>query len=155
LSLIDQALYAAQRGYRGVLKQVLMTHPADCCNADGETLLKIAAQSNHIQVVEFLLQHGADINKADNNQRTALHSAAFYGLFDMVRFLIENGAKLEEREGYYRQTPLHVASSRGYGAIVLYLLQKGADRFSVDRDGWNSSRIANFQGHPQLAQLIT
>lgn len=65
-----------------------------------------------------LLIHGADINSTDEYNRTALWWAAFKGNSRLVKFLIENGAKLTE--DIHGQSPLDVAreqGSRGYREV--------------------------------------
>ena len=43
-------------------------------------------------MVQFLIDNGADINKADKDKRTPLHWAVESGKKEMVELLIENGA---------------------------------------------------------------
>lgn len=50
-----------------------------------------AARVWHVDVAKFLIEHKANVNKADNYGRTALHVAAAVDYPDMVRFLVENG----------------------------------------------------------------
>ena len=64
--------------------------------------------------------------EAENeDNRTPLFAATFYGHFDVVKFLHENGAKLEVRtqEGGY--TPLIVAAQQRHLEVLKFLIQKG------------------------------
>lgn len=51
------------------------------------------ARAWHIDVGQFLVEHGANINQADNYGRTPLHVAAAVDYSDMIQFLIDKGGK--------------------------------------------------------------
>jgi ankyrin repeat protein len=60
-----------------------------------------------IDAVALLLEHGADIQAANGNGQTALHAAVGRG-DQVVRYLVERGARLDARDSFNR-TPLDVA----------------------------------------------
>jgi len=82
-----------------------------------------AERAVSIETVKFLVEHGADVNAAGQFGWTALHSATYQGLNDVVEYLVSKGAKLETRDGF-GQTPLSISntiiteavSSHGYQA---------------------------------------
>lgn len=43
-------------------------------------------------MVEFLVQHGADVNRGDNEGWTPLHATASCGFLSIAKYLIEHGA---------------------------------------------------------------
>lgn len=43
---------------------------------------------DHIDIVEYLIQHGCDVNKTDINNVSALHIACQKGNYDAVRLLL-------------------------------------------------------------------
>lgn len=45
-------------------------------------------------MVEFLVQHGADVNRQDNEGWTPLHATASCGFLSIAQYLIEHGADL-------------------------------------------------------------
>ena len=53
-------------------------------------------------VVELLLENGADVNMADKNQIGPLYAAAQRGSMDIVKMLVDNGANLEPSNGELR-----------------------------------------------------
>ncbi|XP_053464007.1 protein phosphatase 1 regulatory subunit 12C isoform X3 [Nycticebus coucang] len=65
---------------------------------------------------------------------SALHQACIDENLDVVRFLVEQGATVNQadNEGW---TPLHVAASCGYLDIARYLLSHGANIAAVNSDG--------------------
>jgi len=93
-------------------------------NADGSTPLMAAAgygtlapgevagtESEAMEVVEFLLGLGADVNVVDRNGETAMHGAAYKSLPRMVEFLAARGAKPEiwGQKNKHGWTPLLIA----------------------------------------------
>jgi ankyrin repeat protein len=61
-----------------------------------------------IQTVKFLVERGSDVNVAGQFGWTALHSAAYQGLNDVIEFLAGKGAKLDAKD-HFGQTPLSIS----------------------------------------------
>lgn len=59
-----------------------------------------ACEYGYKDVVEFLLEHGADLLDQAGTNETALHWAVVAGNVAMIRLLLDRGASLEERNGY-------------------------------------------------------
>jgi hypothetical protein len=61
-----------------------------------------------------MLDHGADVNAAANDGRTAVHGAALQGYDDVIKFLAAHGADLttKDHKGF---TPLDTALGRAGG----------------------------------------
>jgi ankyrin repeat protein len=100
-------------------------------NDDGDTLLHIAAVSNSVEVVKYLVEgKGINVNMRNNkNQDMPLHKAAAGGNLAVVKYLIERGAPVDAKNAVDFM-PLQVAanSDRANSIDVLkYLLEKGAD----------------------------
>lgn len=58
----------------------------------GNTLLNIAAQNGHKEMMKTLLKRGCDINGQNNKGQTALHFCFAYGYTDLAEWLISKGA---------------------------------------------------------------
>jgi ankyrin repeat protein len=74
-------------------------------------------QKEAIESIRLLLAAGTDVNGADTQGRTAAHGAALWGMTDVVRFLHENGAKLDiqDKRGYTAlDTALGLAGGFGF-----------------------------------------
>ncbi len=59
---------------------------------DGNTLLNLAVQSNSFQIVNFLLNVGANPNTQNNKYNTPLHYALTFHNYEMADMLIRRGA---------------------------------------------------------------
>ncbi len=85
---------AAEAGDVARVSEILTSKPdlVSVKNENGLTPTHLAARRGHVEVVELLLDHGADLEETDNRGFTALLYAASSGNLDLVRFLVERGA---------------------------------------------------------------
>jgi ankyrin repeat protein len=60
-----------------------------------------------VETARLLIQHGADANAMDENNKTALHLASAEGCAEIVQLLIQHGADVNTRD---KRPPLHLAS---------------------------------------------
>lgn len=93
----DQSLFTAAKQGNIVAVKELINKGADInfvceTSCKGWTPLMIAAAENHIDVVKFLLEKGANPNVQNQYGRTALHFAVNYSFEPIVNLLLENGA---------------------------------------------------------------
>ena len=63
---------------------------------EGKNLLHIAAQIGNIHFAEVALKAGLAVNKRTKNGKTAMYYAVKNGRYEMVKFLLDNGAELTE-----------------------------------------------------------
>ncbi len=66
--------------------------PANLTNAQGDSLLILAAYHEHVQLLELLLAAGADVNAINDRGQTALVCAVFKNNPDIVKLLLAAGA---------------------------------------------------------------
>jgi ankyrin repeat protein len=87
--------------------------------------LALAAQLGHAGVVRQLLDAGEDPNRYNpeggHAHATPLHQAALAGHLDVVRLLVERGARRDVRDTIYSGTPLDWARHAGQREIEVYL----------------------------------
>jgi ankyrin repeat protein len=74
----------------------------------GRSILHQSVTDNDVNVVAFLIKHGADVNTKTKFGRTPLHEAALYGHYDIAKLLIEAGADVNARNPR-GETPLFYA----------------------------------------------
>lgn len=100
---------------------------------DRHRALALAAQLGHVEIVGLLLDAGEDPNRynpdGNHGHSTPLHQAAFAGHEQVVRLLVERGARLDIRDTVWHGTPLGWALHSGKPrqlAIAAYLREHGA-----------------------------
>lgn len=115
----DTALYWAVCGGQLKLTRTLVETYHANVRADQGRALDEAAANNRLEIVQYLVSQGADVN-ADY----ALAHAAGSGYFEVVKLLVENGANVEANEDF----AIRRARKHGYTNIAKYLLaQKSSD----------------------------
>jgi uncharacterized protein len=94
-------------------------------------LLKIAAELGYLDVVDLLLDRGADIEATDDLGQRALMSAACYGRAEVVGRLLDSGADIDAVD-WSGQSALSNSAREGHHGLVEFLLSRGARRGIVD-----------------------
>jgi ankyrin repeat protein len=90
------------------------------------TPLMYAAGYDYVEVVQVLLEGGANVDRTEADGFTALHVAALNGNLDVCRLLLDWGAKVDT-VNILEETPLHLAVEEGYLSVVKLLVERGAD----------------------------
>ena len=93
------------------------------------TALALAAQHGHLDVVRLLLDAGEDPNRYNpegfHAHSTPLHQAVWAEHGDVVRLLVERGARLDMRDTVYEGTPLDWAEYGQRTVIADFLRAQG------------------------------
>ncbi len=111
--------------------------------------LYVASMLGHLDVVKYLVAHGADVNAKNQFGNTLLHKASEYGYLDGMKCLVELGADVEAKNGG-GNTPLHKASEYGHLDVVKYLVAYGADVKAKDNYGRTPLHRAREEGHAEV-----
>ncbi|UKZ58786.1 uncharacterized protein TrAtP1_000109 [Trichoderma atroviride] len=145
-------------------------------NKDGRTPLHEAVMKGHINIVKKFFTYDIfldrkNIDKEDNQNRTALHWAALGGYNTILDVLIKNGADVEKisRDG---KTALHLAINADNDTMKQKLLRawigQGGDegliralldddKIQVDTkvdDGQPLLFVASEEGHADIVKLL-
>ena len=97
---------------------------------DRHRALALAALHGEVEMVRLLLDAGEDPDrynpKGNHAHSTPLHQAVLAGHANVVRLLVERGAKLDIKDTIYEGTPLGWAIYGGRTEIAEYLRARGA-----------------------------
>lgn len=103
-------------------------------NAQGgyyQNALEAASLQGHREIVQMLLDRGADANASGGKvYGKALLAASFRGHREIVQMLLDRGADVNAPGGKAHGNALQAASLRGHREIVQMLLDRGA-KFNV------------------------
>ena len=149
----------------------LLDHNADGDNRSKEdqTGLYIASSRGYADVLQSLIDHGADLNAIckdcdeclNEMKWTPLHMAISSKRRDIAILLLDGGADTEILSSL-NQTALYIASSRGYIDAVRLLIDRGADLNAECQDWidgffdlkWTSLHVAIYKEHQDIARLL-
>ncbi len=122
---LEDTLRAALEGDLVTLQKLLDrgTSP-DTTDAEGNTLLMLAARGGQVKVAQLLVSRKASVTQKSKVGDTALMAAALKGEIPMAAFLLEQGAELNPA-GW---APLHYAAFEGRAQMITFLIGKGANK---------------------------
>ncbi|MBX2869924.1 MAG: ankyrin repeat domain-containing protein [Acidiferrobacterales bacterium] len=120
-----------------VLKLIEKGEPLDGKDRAGQTMLIKAAWNGDEEMLDALLNLGANVNLSSNDGRTPLFSATVSGNIQLVIKLVELGASVNTKTKQGK-TPLMVSAWSNYPEIALYLLEQGAQPDLIDANGRNA-----------------
>ena len=63
-------------------------------------LLYLAARNGHVSIFEYLINKGIKVNEIQKSGSTALHGAAYYGQTNVVKLLLNYGAKTNIKNNF-------------------------------------------------------
>uniref|UniRef100_A0A4X1VT26 Poly [ADP-ribose] polymerase n=2 Tax=Sus scrofa TaxID=9823 RepID=A0A4X1VT26_PIG len=104
--------------------------------------LHFAAGFGRKDVVEHLLQMGANVHARDDGGLIPLHNACSFGHAEVVSLLLCQGADPNARDNW-NYTPLHEAAIKGKIDVCIVLLQHGADPNIRNTDGKSALDLAD------------
>jgi ankyrin repeat protein len=117
---VDISIAAALGNAEEALRLLENASSEDCHWA-----IAMASQFGYIEIVRLLLDAGEDPNRYNpvggHSHGTPLHHAAAAGHADVLRLLIERGARLDAKDTLWHATPAEWAAHEGRTEIEAYL----------------------------------
>jgi ankyrin repeat protein len=113
----------------------------------------VASYYGNIQMVQLLVQHGADVNALGGDYGSALQAASYDGHIDIVQLLIEHGADVNAQGGHFGSA-LQAASHNGHMNTIQLLIEHGADVNAQGGHFGSALQAASHNGHMNTIQLL-
>jgi ankyrin repeat protein len=155
--------YAALCGFQDLVEDIVIKCPQDVNASSGYyvTPLVAALAGGHSQTANYLYDHGGHLNIPGNAQRTPLHSAAWYGDFEMVQVFLGYKADINARSDD-NWTSLHEASEGDYSSqniprlpdVARLLLERGADVNVLDGHNVTPLHLAAKHGRVGVVRVL-
>ena len=116
-----------------------------------------AASIGRLDIVQILLDAGADVNGRTPDGDTALRNGVWSGNIDIIEVLLDSGAHINALALIDRgQTTLQEAIESGNTSIVRFLLEQSADCNApgADSEGVISLQVAAIERHLSIALML-
>lgn len=155
-------MYAVQRGDLLKAKTLIEAGAAvDEANTNGNTALQFAVKTNapasrSLELVNLLLEAGADVNMMDPRLGfSVLHTATQKRSADLIRRLLSAGARIDCPTLNRGAPPIFYAARHNSYEVIQALYEEGADIDAADRYGRPPlSRAVESNAHDALALLL-
>lgn len=151
---------AAQYGFTEETKEIIRQQPDSIHSKTsfGTSILQIACFLGHLEIVNLLLDAGADIQHCDNNKAKALDAAIQARLtcdlthVKIVKALLQKGKDLGLTiEQISNSSPLYEACKLAKVSIVSLLLEYGVE---LEKQGYPSLKWAVQMGFNNIVKLL-
>ena len=156
--LQEAFLRAAEHGVTETVRELHQLCGDDILHSrdpDLYTPLHRASYNGHVEVVEYLLQAGADVQSQTVDCWQPLHCACRWNKVAVADILLQNGAHVNAQSNG-RQTPLHLAASneRARSTLLLLLSHRDLDPGLLNSQGDRAEDVAGRCGtHTHLFEM--
>jgi hypothetical protein len=118
------------------------------------TLLHAAAQSGSLEVVQYLVEKGANVRATDANGWMAFHEAVDCGHLIIVRYFVEKKGVNVNTKTISGATALHWMAARGNSDMLTYLLSRGADASARTDSPLGSFSVSDVAKNRAIAESL-
>ena len=139
----------------------------DCRAKRGSTPLQLATRLQHLQCIDILLLHQADISPVfslfegfTTELRRSCKDGRLKEATEVIRVMKESMtqaifvALLSKRYGWKGSTVLHIAALNGHAEVLDLLLCEGGDVNSRDGDSCIALHLAAQMGHSECTKVL-
>ena len=136
-----------------VLKSISLGIDVNFQDEKGVSPLHKAAHYNRLNVVNVLMDNGANADIACHKKWTALMLASTKGYVPIVQILLQNKADVNCLD-LRKSSALHYAAEWGHAAVVKLLLKHGARLDTQDEDGMTPFHYACKEGYLDVVNIL-
>ncbi len=119
----------------------------------GYTLLMQATRDGNVDMMQFLMDQGADMGYPSVRGDTALHAAVEWDQPEAALFLLDQGFIIDIKNGS-ACSALHLAAEKNKIKMARLLLDHGASLDITDKRRWTPLHIAVDSNHLDMIQLL-
>jgi ankyrin repeat protein len=148
---LRQAMYS--RDYAKAKRLIAAGADPNTRNGWGSPFIYWCAENSQVELIDFALEHGGDIDAVDKNGETALHKVAKLGRVAMIDHLLDRGAAINHGN-IYKTTPLFVAARSNQPEAVKKLVDRGADPSIKTHKGVTAAEFAQEKGYVEVVELL-
>lgn len=127
------SMIQADKDINNIIK-TLDEYPTEINLVDG-TPLNHAVNYERNEIVEYLMERGANVNALYEGDYTPLMSAVQRNNIEIVKLFLKNGADVNLKDKYGK-VALYIAVFNNNLEIIKLLVEAKADPFVVIKDGW-------------------
>lgn len=137
-------------------------------NPQGDTPVHFAVRRQKPEILELLIESGANVNVKANSEITPLHQACRLGNVELVQALVDASVDVNSvtapgriskgwGQQFYNgsQTPLHFAVESGNVETVALVLKQGVELNSQDFFGRTAMHLAVMQDNLPIVKQLT
>ena len=148
----DTLIHAVQRGCADRVREIIAAQGIDSKNGSESEALRTAIRAGNKEVTQILIEAGAPVNPSETGLWSPLTDAAFGKHFDIMKLLIQSGAKVDAPD--HRGVTLLANSGFFDPTTTTILLEAGADPNASDRDGATALMKASGYGLKQSVKIL-
>ena len=150
--------YAALCGFANLVEQLMAKYPqhVDAIGGHYMTPAVAALAGRHFELGQMLHRNKSSVEPRGHIENTPLHSAAYYGDFEMIQVLLECGVDVNSKNNV-GSTPLDFASLGGRHnepRVARLLIEYGANPNTRDMVGLTPLHRASKGGRTEVLRLI-
>ena len=153
----NTALHIASKNGNLHLVELLISHGINLNikNDEGDIAAHLAMSNNYNSIVKTLILKGSNVETPNSNGRTPFNWAVEKGYEDIVKFILEVKRIDPNHIDEKGDTPIFLASAKGYKKVLELLLKHGANLKTEDEYGNTPLLIASKKGHKEIVDMLT
>ncbi|GBN29124.1 Ankyrin-3 [Araneus ventricosus] len=122
-------------------------------NGEGMTALHWIAERDNVEMLQILLNGGADVSIRDKTNRSVTEIAVNSNRLEIAKILLQRKDIDINMKGNKGFTLLHISAEIGSLEITKHLTLKGANKIAKDMNGSKPIHVAAVKGHKDIVEF--